>query len=115
MNQNNEQRAINAGEEQTPRLANKSYTTSTQVTLLGEPAMTITILEFDHEANSELWESDEYGVKKFLITQFQDPDGPSLESLVDAITTHIKSLMPGTQLISDEDIRVICEDISGNY
>lgn len=113
--QSNEQSAIDAGEEQTPRLANKDFYTCTMLYIREAEQDLCTILRFDKDANSELFESNMEHDAGTLIMRSEDPDGPPLASLIDGLTTYISSLAPGKVIFTEEQIRIVCEDISSNY
>ncbi len=115
--QKNEADAIEAGEESTPRLANKEFFTGTDMFVDGNEHTLFTLLVFDSEANSVLHQSDINGTKGPIVMESQDPDGPGQESLIDGIRAHIHAVafMSGGTPYSEETIRVIAEDISANY
>ena len=110
-----EQNAIDAGEESTPRLANKEFFTGTDLFLKGKEFTVFTLLSFDKEANSVLTHSNIAGESGPVVMGSQDPDGPSLTSLIEGITEHIVEISNGESPYTEEQIRIIAEDISGNY
>ena len=113
--QNNEQRAIEAGEPQTPRLANKEFYATTMLFIREAECDLCTILRFDEHANSELFESNMEREVGDLIMRSEDPDGPSLASLIDGLKAYIHSISVGRVAFTEEQIRIVAEDISSNY
>ena len=117
MREQNEQAAIDAGEESTPRLANKEFFTGTDMFVDDKEHTLFTLLVFNGDASSVLHQSDINGTKGPIVMESQDPEGPSLDSLIDGIRAHIHAVafMSGGTPYSEETIRVIAEDISANY
>tara|TARA_R110000803_G_scaffold168308_1_gene231437 strand:- start:737 stop:1087 length:351 start_codon:yes stop_codon:yes gene_type:complete len=111
----NEQAAIDAGEETTPALSNKEFFTGTDIFIAGKEYTVFTILRFADDAQSELFQSNIDGDQGMLINNFDDIEGPSLAELIDAVSAHISEISQGEPCYTEEQIRVICEDISANY
>ena len=115
MPEQNELAAINAGEEVVPRLANKVFYTETTVTTFNTENQARTMLCFNDDGSSELWESNDLQEKTNLVGCFCDPNGPSLEAISDTIEAHVAGIIPGVRILSAEDVYKMSTDIAANY
>lgn len=109
MLEQNEQMAIEAGEELVPRLANKVFYTRTRIRVDtrdgGFYHIVTTRLCFDENASSELWDSE------YLLMRDEDPNGPSIESLKIALMDGLA----GYLTVTDEQCELCAQKIAANY